>query len=226
VLEVERLAADVLLVRAPGQSAKRRFTATRWTTARKNKGHWLGLATLTATCLAYIVMTDGRGELIAAGVVGANVTLAFLSWAVGDVRALRYLWGAIGEEQTADLLAELDEQGWTVEHDRPSSRGNWDHVVVGPSGIYLIDTKRLAQPARVAGDALVSGRLRFSGASFRAAAAELSGELGVDGWKPWVQPIVAIWGDFPQAEVERDGVIYLRADKLVGYLKSTVRRGS
>jgi Nuclease-related domain len=209
-------------VRAPGQSARRRFTATRWTTARQHWGHWLSLAILTATCLLYIESSDGTGELVAAGVVGANVTLAFVGWVVGDVRALPYLWGSIGEEQTAELLKQLD-QTWTVEHDRPSERGNWDHVVTGPSGVYLIDSKRLSRPAKVVGDGLVSGRLRFSGASFRAAAAELADELGANGRRPWVQPVVVVWGQFIPRQVERERVIYLAADRLVPYLQSTVR---
>lgn len=171
-------------------------------------------------------MSNGTGQLVAAGVVGANVTLAFMSWMIGDVRALPYLWGAIGEERTAELLRQLDEGSWTVEHDRPSERGNWDHVVRGPSGVYLIDSKRLSRPAKVLGDGLVSGRLRLSGASFRAAAAELAAELRFDGQRPWVQPIVVVWGDFLQEQVERERVIYLAADRLIPYLQSTVRRDS
>jgi hypothetical protein len=181
---------------------------------------------LTTFCLGYVHVTDGTGELIAASVVGANVTMAIFSWMLGDVRALSHLRGAIGEEQTASLLTHLDQSIWTVDHDRRSMHGNWDHIVIGPAGVYVIDSKNLSGSAKVVDDALVSGRLRFSGGSFRAAAAELSEALKTNGRRPWVQPIVAIWGEFPQEHVERDGVIYLAAERLVPYLTSTVRPGS
>lgn len=51
--------------------------------------------------------------------------------------------GAEGEERTAALLAGLHRRGWVVLHDRRARgrRGNIDHVVVGPGGVFVIDTK-------------------------------------------------------------------------------------
>jgi hypothetical protein len=53
--------------------------------------------------------------------------------------------GAVGERQVGDLLEGLAGTG-KVEalHDRalPGSRANIDHLVVGPAGVFLIDTKR------------------------------------------------------------------------------------
>ncbi len=47
--------------------------------------------------------------------------------------------GARGEEKLAEALA-----GFTVLHDRrvPGTRGNIDHIVVAPAGVFVVDAKR------------------------------------------------------------------------------------
>ncbi len=52
--------------------------------------------------------------------------------------------GAEGEEQVGHSLATLDDR-WTVVHDLPlNERGsNLDHLVIGPTGAYALNTKNL-----------------------------------------------------------------------------------
>jgi hypothetical protein len=52
--------------------------------------------------------------------------------------------GAAGERRTARLLAALERHGWAVLHDLavPGSRANIDHLVIGPGGVFLIDSKQ------------------------------------------------------------------------------------
>ncbi|MEN8707227.1 MAG: nuclease-related domain-containing protein [Nocardioides marinisabuli] len=55
-----------------------------------------------------------------------------------------YERGADGEEATAQALDALPEDQWTVFHDVrwPGRKlANVDHVVVGPGGVFVIDTK-------------------------------------------------------------------------------------
>lgn len=49
--------------------------------------------------------------------------------------------GAAGEEAVGEILESLREQGWCVIHDVSFGRGNIDHIVVGPGGIFTIETK-------------------------------------------------------------------------------------
>jgi hypothetical protein len=49
--------------------------------------------------------------------------------------------GAEGEEQVAKLLDALVEHGWRPLHDVSFGRGNIDHVLVGPGGLFTIETK-------------------------------------------------------------------------------------
>jgi Nuclease-related domain len=52
--------------------------------------------------------------------------------------------GAQGERQTARLLDRLTRDGFVVFHDLavPDSRANIDHMVIGPSGVFIIDSKQ------------------------------------------------------------------------------------
>jgi hypothetical protein len=51
--------------------------------------------------------------------------------------------GAKGERRTAKRLRPLTQRGWVVLHDRaiPGFPGNVDHLVIGPSGVFVIDSK-------------------------------------------------------------------------------------
>ena len=61
----------------------------------------------------------------------------------------RWLRGAAGEIATALLLDHLPARRWAVLHDLgvPGSRANVGHLVIGPSGVWVIDSK--ATRARV-----------------------------------------------------------------------------
>jgi hypothetical protein len=67
-----------------------------------------------------------------------------------DERAWRR--GAAGEVRTAQLLARLVSTGWHLFHDIPiGERGaNVDHVVIGPGGVYALNTKNLTGKVWVA----------------------------------------------------------------------------
>jgi hypothetical protein len=57
--------------------------------------------------------------------------------------------GARGEERLAAALAGLD--GVQVLHDRrvPGTRGNIDHVVLGPAGVFVVDAKAYKGPIQI-----------------------------------------------------------------------------
>jgi hypothetical protein len=64
-------------------------------------------------------------------------------------RAEHWEAGAEGEERTAQELTRL-HRGYYVLHDLhvPGSSANIDHLVVGPTGVWLIDTKAYSVPLR------------------------------------------------------------------------------
>jgi hypothetical protein len=72
--------------------------------------------------------------------------------------------GAEGERLTARQLAQLEPDGFVILHDRrlPGSwRANIDHVVIGPPGVFVVETKSLSGKVEVRGDEVyVAGRRR------------------------------------------------------------------
>jgi hypothetical protein len=207
--------------RYAGGSARKRFRARRWRILRENWRDWFVLTLIGVGSVVAIAFTNGVTELVFAALVGGVVTLGLVGWFIGgDVYSLPWLWGAIGEELTEDALEGLDG-GWICEHDLPAERGNFDHVLVGPPGVFLIDTKRVSQRAVAGEDRLRAGRHYHLGGASRAAAAELGQQLeSFCGRRPWVQEVVAIWGDFPQGQHEEHRVAYVHGDKLVDWLLS------
>src|SRR6188472_2002795 len=49
--------------------------------------------------------------------------------------------GIRGELMVAELLTELEPQGYRVLHDVETGHGNLDHVVIGPNGVFVLETK-------------------------------------------------------------------------------------
>jgi hypothetical protein len=79
--------------------------------------------------------------------VTAPVAAAGLAWLLRfrvSRDTLAWRRGAAGERRTARLLAPLERHGWAVLHDLaiPGSQANIDHLVVGPGGVLVIDSKQ------------------------------------------------------------------------------------
>src|SRR6185369_9818593 len=70
--------------------------------------------------------------------------------------------GADGEVRTGRLLESLEADGFRVLHDRkiPGARSaNIDHIVIGPPGIYVVETKSYKGSLQIRGDKVfVAGR--------------------------------------------------------------------
>lgn len=136
--------------------------------------------------------------------------------------------GGIGEERTGRALRALSGQ-WSVIHDwRIEGRGNVDHVIVGPAGVFAVETKNIGTEIRVEGDTLLvfrpDGRRRYAIASparqARANAAAVSRALRRAGEVWWVQAVLVVWGDFPQRVVVGNRVVTVHGAYLADWLNS------
>ena len=58
--------------------------------------------------------------------------------------AIAWRRGATGEQRTGRLLSPLEQHGWVVLHDLavPGSPANLDHLVIGPGGVFVVDSKQ------------------------------------------------------------------------------------
>jgi hypothetical protein len=119
-----------------GRSARAQFNAQRWKTLRQNWRDWFALLAIGVACVAAIVVLHGVVQLLAAGLLGASVMVGLFGWLIGDIYSLPWMWGSVGECQTAGVLEGLD-RSWICEHDLERERGNWDHVVVGAPDVFI-----------------------------------------------------------------------------------------
>lgn len=99
----------------------------------------------SAIALAYVVLVYAPAPAQPYGLVAAGM-LALVSRDRGRV-ARRWHYGAAGERDVARALRRLP-RAWTVVHDVDRGRGNVDHIAVGPTGIFTIETKLHRRGAR------------------------------------------------------------------------------
>lgn len=161
---------------------------------------------------------SGTARETALGAAAAAVLAALVLRPERDPE--RWLRGSAGEAATARLLEGLPAPRWAVMHDLavPGSRANIDHLVIGPTGVWVIDTKtRRGQPSlglrtlRVGGRPLDSGPVAFE-------AQVVSDRLGVR-----ARPLVAAHGlDLPRRGVRSRGVRVVAA---AGLVRAVRRRG-
>jgi hypothetical protein len=53
----------------------------------------------------------------------------------------RFIRGARGEEHVGAILESLSDNGWRPIHGAYLGRGDIDHILIGPGGIFTIETK-------------------------------------------------------------------------------------
>lgn len=100
--------------------------------------------------------------VITAAALGVCVYVAIRIYRIlPRLRSLRQ--GIDGEKAVGQFLDRLREQGYHVFHDIVGERFNVDHVLIGPGGVFTIETKTWSKPAK--GEA----RIRYDGETLTAA---------------------------------------------------------
>jgi hypothetical protein len=123
---------------------------------------------------------------------------------------MRHDQGATGEERVGGILEELAEQGdWRVIHDVSLGHGNVDHILMGPGGLFTLETKSHPGPIKAG---------RVHGATLRQAQAERKAIEAITGLT--VEPLIV----YSHARVDRPlarrrGVRVVPAPMLLGYLQ-------
>jgi hypothetical protein len=122
--------------------------------------------------------------------------------------------GATGEEQVGRLLEELADRGWHAIHDVSLGHGNVDHILIGPAGVFTVETKSHPGPVQVG---RVHGSILGQAQAERRAIARVTGAH--------VEPLVVFsraWVDRPLSR--RKGVRVVPARMLLGYLERQPER--
>jgi hypothetical protein len=204
--------------REAGKAAIAKFQIERERTIRREWRFWLLLVALNLSAAVGVGFATGTVKVIWSFLLGAFLTTAVFGWEMGgNARNLKWLWRSAGELQTEELLWSLDDS-WECVHDIPCRKGNWDHVLIGPAGVFLLDSKSLSSTSVAKNDELRAGRLRYRGSDVCSTAIALKEALEPKVGKQWVTAAVVIWGEFPQKRYEENNVTYLQSDELLGWL--------
>jgi len=142
---------------------------------------------LAATAVALTALHAGSASAAGgAGLIGVVAVLARPRHDPG-----RWLRGADGERATATMLDRLPGRRWVVLHDRrvPGSRANLDHLVVGPTGVWVVDSKACRGAVRARRRSRWMGERRLATGAAAWEAEVVGDRLGIS-----VTPIVAVHG--------------------------------
>lgn len=185
------------------------------------------LLVLMVPCIAAAVVGVMTGQIVGVvcGVCAGGLGIAWMILRDSPPTYLENLRrGVEGEQRTRRELLKL---GWHFVEDVPDSHGNFDHIVVGPAGVFHLETK---YPTGIA--EIVDGSLRVRGrhGEDRPSALNVRGRLlggsaalcrEIErhcGRGVWVSGVVVLWSPFPQRIVEAGQVTYLHGKELRAWL--------
>lgn len=192
------------------------------------------LMRILAMCFAYVlvaVFSEGvfrDGWLFGAGIF-AGIALALPHFTPAHVRSWER--GFDGERRTGEIVDPLRREGWQVIHDLqlPGRRDNLDHVLIGPAGVLVLETKNWSGVANFTdGELEITqpddpdyrfkvGRLQ---PMMRRRALELHQHIEeTTGQRVWVQPVVVLWGEFPQGVACHGDVVFIHGTRLAPTLR-------
>ncbi len=131
--------------------------------------------------------------------VAATGVLGAIAWSIfvgaGQHRAYQ---GRLGEESTAECVNGARQRlpGWHLINGLyPKGEGDVDHILVGPAGIFALESKWTNVPWVIAGD-IIEGPERNPTAQARRGARKVAGTLrsGRVRLEVAVNPVVVLWG--------------------------------
>lgn len=207
---------DKLPYQAGAQARQRVDAITTAITERAMQVTLVGPMIMLALLLPRVKWSElrfGWGDwLIVSGTVLAVIGLA---WRAVGLAKERRKWqdGMRAEIAAAQQLDRLQAQDCLVLHDIPAEKSNLDHVVVGPTAVFVVETKSRRKP----GTGKVSATVAYDGnalkfpdwaetkplAQARAQARWLSDYLnGETGEATPVIPVICLPGWFVQASPE------------------------
>ncbi|MGO8905507.1 MAG: nuclease-related domain-containing protein [Solirubrobacteraceae bacterium] len=194
-----------------------------------------------------LILAAFLGPFIAVGLAGLFIEGHVAAWIAGMVFgigagvliALResppaYIenWklGAEGERKTEKALASLERPRWLVLHDVECPRGNYDHIVVGAAGVFLLETKNLQGTVHISdgeprlrrrSDPEADKACSWIRSAALGGAAELKKEIERrTGRRLWVQAVVVLWSGFEEGVHEDEKCVFLHGSRLREWLGS------
>src|SRR5688500_6158597 len=227
------------LLRSPGESLRARIEEAQWDIASFLAAAMLPLPIVLGVYFASWVAGGGAPTAADAAFLALCGVLAqaWLGWKLAHTLArLRNLrLGHEAQMAVGQELSELARAGFRIFHDFPANDGasNIDHVLVGPAGVFLVETLGRAKPGRKAA-ASAAWVLHYDGKAllfpgWAETEPLLQAERNADWLQQWmsgavgqaipVQPVVAHPGWFVR-RTDAEGIPVLSAAQIHGYFAS------
>ena len=164
---------------------------------RRRRLFWVATTGLVVLALGGWALDSGH-QRFGWGAAGSGLFLLVVVLLVGRSGDLdRWRRGAAGEMETARLLDRLPRRRWVVWHDLrvPGSSANIDHVAVGPTGVWVIDSKTTRARVRAGWGSVRFGDRRLDTGPTRWESEVVADRLSaVTGAPVDVRPLVAVHG--------------------------------
>ncbi len=163
---------------------------------------WLGLPALAGPTLVVLVIGVGyRADV---------------------VDTLNWHRGARGEEAVGHALGALESRGFRSLHDLDMGRGNVDHVVAGPTGVFAIETKAWRRAVYCGkGGRLMAGSFdqERAVAQVKREARHVRDRLVAAGLGRWVSPVIVLTAtSLPKGPITRGPVTVIELSDLERFL--------
>jgi hypothetical protein len=222
------MAADATSTRA-GTYARRRYA--RGLRAWRARNRVVFVAVFGPFVLAGLagLLLEGHGAAWGAGVLFGLGIGAWMAMRDSPPQHIEnWQTGAEGEQKTQKALKPLQAPRWLVVHDVECRRGNYDHIVVGRAGVFMLDSKnprgtvhiRNGQPhLRRPSDPEADARCPWLRSTALAAAANLKEDIQRQtGCRQWVQAVVVLWSDFDEEIFQDEKCVLVHGSRLREWL--------
>lgn len=158
------------------------------------------------------------------------IAVAFMfavwSWIKGFRQVERFFVGARGEERVSEVLKKLPET-YHVFNDFVIGRKHVDHVIVGPAGVFAVETKCWSGKVTIEdGYILVGGQLpdRSPVTQVKREADDVKRALLKEGWRGDVTPILVFASDTFEAQgADFQGAVILNLKDVLSRFETTSR---
>ena len=196
----------------PGEWAKVRGTV---------RSLWpLGICLMCLGAFAAATALGRYPEVFGALFALSAIAVAFW-WRRGLLRVESFFKGARGEEAMAGMLARLSDD-WHIYHDFVAGKYHVDHVLMGPAGVFAVETKNWRDPVVLeSGELIVGGHVPNHPPIAQAAAEAkaVKAALARAGWTGEVAPVVCFAsGTFQGGFATAGKVLVANAEAFVQWL--------
>lgn len=189
-----------------------------------------------AVSVGVTLFTGGWWRWSGGVVLGLGLALFVIAWQTPPHHIERWAAGAEGERRTERVLKRLRHLDWHVVHDLEwPGAGNIDTLVIGPGGVYVLDSKVWGGVVRVDSTGATitprdnpdaawtargqTGRMSRAGTAVARALAARTGHP-----VPAATPVVVVWAPFPARVATAGGIAYVAGEHLADWLLAQSRQ--